>query len=91
MTDETSSAKCARCEKPLTLTRAGTLRKGKRFCSSSCQQAAIVDARAAARRDLHETIRELEQVPAAAELVSRLKTSLQTLGFSPNPNPPTNP
>jgi len=89
MTDET--ARCERCKAPLTLTSTGKLRRGKRFCSTSCQQAAIVDARAAARHDLHETLRELEQVPAAAELVSRLKASLQTLGFSPNPNPPTNP
>lgn len=73
-------ARCARCGAKLGLTPRGRLRRGKRFCSARCQQAAIREARAAARRELELALLQLERMGGAVEPARIVRRSLQTLG-----------
>lgn len=85
-----AAPRCERCGKPLTLTKSGSLRKGKRFCGTACQQANIRDARVVARNEVALTLRELGKHSELAQVVAQLARALQTLGmFTPEQAEPS--
>lgn len=66
---------CPQCRKPIPLTKAGKLRRGRRFCSAKCQRAAINDARLIARSEL------VFLIPALEDGIRRAREALETLGM----------
>lgn len=70
---------CLKCGAPLSLTKAGSVRKGKKYCSLDCQQGAIKEARTKARAALKELLKGLEL--DRPELTELIRKELHTLGM----------
>lgn len=69
---------CERCSLPLSLTKSGKLRRGKRFCSTACQQAEIKRVRKGAKVTLLCALERLEC--RGVEGANTIRDSLETLG-----------
>lgn len=69
-------ASCARCGRPMPVTRAGRVKEGTRWCSSPCRHAETRDRRAAARADL------LEALDSLRVLETRIRGALAVMGHT---------
>jgi hypothetical protein len=71
-----ASGACARCGRPMPVTRAGKVKLGVRYCSAPCRTDDVRDRRATARADL---LRALDDLRA---LESRIRAALAVMGHT---------
>lgn len=74
---DAATCSCARCGRPIPVTRAGRVKRGSRYCSARCRTSEVRDRRAQARLDLLAAIEELRVVEG------RVAEALAVLGLNP--------